>query len=347
MKKNRLGRTDTFVSELCLGSMTWGSQNSYTQAAEQIQYALEHGVNFIDTAEMYPTTPMAEKTLGDTEAIIGRWIANSGRRNDIIIATKVTGPGKEWMYGGQDITAEKIRISIERSLKRLQTDRIDIYQLHWPNRGSYHFRQNWTFDPTGQETQKTQDSIHEILQALDAEVKAGRILHAGLSNESCWGTSQFLSIAETANLPRIVSIQNEYNLMNRLYDLDLAELSHHENVGLLAFSPLAAGMLSGKYSGGQIPDGSRRTLNKDLSGRYTQKSAPVCEKYSALAREHGLHPAQMALAFCLSRPFMTSAILGATTMEQLKINIGAASITLSDELKQGIFDIYCDHPMPM
>lgn len=327
--------------------MTWGTQNSYAEAAEQIDYAVEQGVNFIDTAEMYPTTPMSETTLGDTESIIGQWVTNSGRRNDVVIATKVTGPGKEWMYGGQDIDAKKIRISIERSLKRLQTDRIDLYQLHWPNRGSYHFRQNWTFDPTGQETQKSSDSMHEILQALKVEVDAGRILHVGLSNESCWGTSQFLSIAETENLPRMVSIQNEYNLMSRLFDLDLAELSHHENVGLLAFSPLAAGMLSGKYSDGEVPAGSRRSMNDNLSGRYTQKSQPVCERYITLAKEHDLHPAQMALAFCLSRPFMASAIIGATTMEQLRTNIGAASITLSDELRQGIFDIYSDAPMPI
>ncbi|MFT4725507.1 MAG: aryl-alcohol dehydrogenase-like predicted oxidoreductase [Granulosicoccus sp.] len=347
MKKNQLGKTDTFVSELCLGSMTWGTQNSYAEAAEQIAYAIEFGVNFIDTAEMYPTTPMSEKTLGDTESIIGQWVASSGKRDDVVIATKVTGPGKEWMYGGQDISAEKIRISVERSLKRLQTDRIDLYQLHWPNRGSYHFRQNWTFDPTGQETQKTKDGIHEILQALDAEVKAGRILHVGLSNESCWGTSQFLSIAEAENLPRMVSIQNEYNLMSRLFDLDLAELSHHENIGLLAFSPLAAGMLSGKYSGGGIPEGSRRSMNDNLSGRYTHKSAPVSERYIALAKEHDLDPAQMALAFCLSRPFMTSAIIGATTMDQLKTNLSAVTITLSDEVKQGIFDIYSDNPVPI
>jgi aryl-alcohol dehydrogenase-like predicted oxidoreductase len=274
-------------------------------------------------------------------------VANSGRRDDVVIATKVTGPGKEWMYGGLDISAEKIRVSVERSLKRLQTDRIDLYQLHWPNRGSYHFRQNWTFDPTGQETQKTKDGIHEILRALDAEVKAGRILHVGLSNESCWGTSQFLSIADAEKLPRMVSIQNEYNLMSRLFDLDLAELSHHENVGLLAFSPLAAGMLSGKYTHGGVPEGSRRSMNDNLSGRYTENSAPVCDRYIALAKEHGLHPAQMALAFCLSRPFMASVIIGATNMEQLKTNLGAVSITLSDEVKQGIFDIYSDNPTPI
>lgn len=347
MKKRQLGRTDTYVSELCLGSMTWGTQNTFEEAAEQIACALDHGVNFIDTAEMYPTTPLTEETLGDTETIIGKWFAQSGRRDEVVIATKVTGKGKAWMYGGQDITPEKIQISVDRSLKRLQTDRIDIYQLHWPNRGSYHFRQNWTFDPTKQDSEKAKDSIHEVLMALDAQVKAGKIIHVGLSNESCWGTAQFLSIAEKENLPRVVSIQNEYNLMNRLFDLDLAELSHHENVGLLAFSPLGAGMLSGKYSDGAIPEGSRRTMNDKLSGRYTAQSQPVCEQYVALAKEHGLQPAQMALAFCLTRPFMASAIIGATSMEQLKTNLGATTLELTDEVKQGIQAIYAAHPIPM
>jgi len=347
MKKNRLGRTDTFVSEICLGSMTWGTQNSYAEAAEQINYALDNGVNFIDTAEMYPTTPLAEETLGDTETIIGQWMANTSRREEVVLATKVSGNGKAWIYGGQDITAEKIQVSIDRSLRRLQTDYIDLYQLHWPNRGSYHFRQNWTFDATQQDTQKELGNMHEVLRALDKQVQLGKIRHIGLSNESCWGTSQFLSIAEAENLPRVVSVQNEYNLMNRLYDLDMAELSHHEQVGLMAYSPLAAGMLSGKYSNGELPSGSRRTMNSNLFGRYTPKSIPVCEKYVELAKQCDVHPAQLALAFCLSRPFMTSAIVGATTMEQLKTNLESVNVTLSHEMEQGIQAIYSDHPIPM
>ncbi len=347
MKMNSLGRSQTQVSEICLGSMTWGTQNTYDEGAEQIACALDHGVNFIDTAEMYPTTPLTEKTLGDTEAIIGQWFAQSGRRDEVVLATKVTGNGKAWMYGGQDITPEKIRVSVDRSLKRLQTDYIDLYQLHWPNRGSYHFRQNWTFDATTQDTAKAKDSIHEVLTELDAQVKAGKLRHIGLSNESCWGTAQFLSIAEANNLPRVVSIQNEYNLMSRLYDLDLAELSHHEQVGLLAFSPLAAGMLTGKYSKGEIPDGSRRSMNENLGGRFCASSEPVCDKYVALAREHGVDPSQMALAFCLSRPFMASAIIGATTMKQLQTNLAAVDLVLSEELKAGIQAIYREHPIPM
>jgi aryl-alcohol dehydrogenase-like predicted oxidoreductase len=347
MKQVPLGRTDTLVSQLCLGSMTWGSQNTVDEAAAQIEYAIAHGVNFVDTAEMYPTTPLSEETLGDTETIIGQWLARSGRRDELVIATKVTGNGKSLSYQRQDITAAKIRLSVDRSLQRLQTDRIDLYQLHWPNRGSYHFRQNWTFDATGQATQQVIDNIHEVLRELDSQVKAGRIIHVGLSNESCWGAAQYLSIAERENLPRMVSIQNEYNLMNRLFDLDLAELSHHEDVGLLAFSPLAAGMLSGKYTDGSIPEGSRRSVNAELGGRYTEHSKPVCDRYVALAREHGLDPAQMALAFCLSRSFMTSAIIGATSMEQLRTNIAAAALTLNDEVKAGIHEIYRQYPVPM
>jgi len=347
MMMRKLGRTDVDVSALCLGSMTWGTQNTSAEAAEQINYAIDNGVNFIDTAEMYPTTPMHKKTLGDTERCIGEWVAAYGRRKEVLIATKVTGNGKDWMYGGQDITGEKIHVSVERSLKQLQTDYIDLYQLHWPNRGSYHFRQNWTFDATNQETDKVRDNIHEVLLALDKEVKAGRIRYIGLSNESAWGTAQYLSIAEANGLPRVVSIQNEYNLMHRLFDLDLAELSHHESVGLLAFSPLAAGALSGKYSNGVVPDGSRRQQNKTLSGRYTRSSEVICERYVQLARDHGLDPAQMALSFCLSRPFMTSAIIGATTMDQLKVNIASAAIELDDAVTQDIHALYLEHPIPM
>lgn len=347
MKMNRLGRGDTMVSELCLGSMTWGSQNNYAQAAEQIEYALDNGVNFIDTAEMYPTTPMSEDTLGDTEKIIGQWIAQTGRRDELVIATKVTGNGKAWMYGGQDITAEKIRVSVERSLKRLQTDRIDLYQLHWPNRGSYHFRQNWTFSPVAQDSDSVRDNIHEVLVELDAQVRSGNILNIGLSNESCWGSAQYLSIAKEYGLPRVVSIQNEYNLISRLFDLDLAELAHHEQVGLLAFSPLAAGLLSGKYAEGEIPVHSRRSMNKNLSGRLTPRSEEATKQYCELAKEYGMEPSQLALAFCISRPFMTSTIMGATNMEQLRSNIAASGIELSDDLKQAIQAIYHQYPIPM
>ena len=244
--------------------MTWGTQNSAAEAQAQIEYALDHGVNFIDTAELYPATPMSAETTGRTEQIIGSWLQTSGRRDQIILATKVTGEGNANVQNGIDISPQKIRNSIEDSLRRLQTDTIDLYQLHWPNRGSYHFRNNWRYDPTSQNKQQTLDHIFAVLEYLGELVAAGTIRSIGLSNESCWGTSQFLQTAEANGFPRVVSLQNEYSLMYRTHDLDLAELSHNEQVGLLPFSPLACGMLTGKYENGARPDGSRLTINSDL-----------------------------------------------------------------------------------
>lgn len=347
MQYRKLGNTNIELSQLCLGSMTWGTQNSFAQACEQIDYSLERGINIIDTAELYPTTPLGAETQGDTEEIIGRWLAGSGKRDAVLIATKVAGNGPKWIDNGCDISGDKIRRSLEASLRRLNTDYVDLYQLHWPNRGSYHFRQSWQFDPTKQNRTEFLDHVLDVLETVQELVNEGKIRHIGLSNESCWGTSQFLAIAEQHNLPRVVSVQNEYSLMQRIFDLDFAELSHNEEVGLLAFSPLACGMLTGKYSDDSIPDGSRRSIGAELGGRYIDASVLVMNKYVALAREHGLDPAQMALAFCLTRPFMTSAILGATTMEQLKTNIDAAELTLSDEVMQGIATIYREHPIPM
>ena len=347
MKYRKLGHTNIEVSQICLGSMTWGTQNSETEAHAQINYAMERGINFIDTAEMYPTTPSSAKTQGDTEAIIGSWVKNSGKRDQVILATKVTGEGLKWIQGGIPISAAKIRKSVEGSLKRLQTDYIDLYQLHWPNRGSYHFRQNWKYDPTSQNREQVQADILESLQTMQTLVDEGKIRHVGLSNESCWGTSQFLQIAESHNLPRVVSIQNEYNLMCRLFDLDLAELAHNEQVGLLAYSPLAAGMLTGKYCNGAIPGGSRRSMNKDLFRRYNKLSEPVMEAYVDLAKSHNLLPEHLALAFCLERPFMTSVIIGATTQEQLQRNIDAVDVELNESVREGIYHLYQHHPIPM
>jgi len=347
MKYNTLGNTDTQVSELCLGSMTWGTQNTAEEAFSQIDYALEHGINIIDTAELYPVTPLSAETQGDTESIIGQWVAKSGKRDKMMLATKVAGNGVKWIDGGKPINGEKIRKSLEGSLKRLQTDVVDLYQLHWPNRKTYHFRQSWHFDPTQQNKQETLDGMHEILETLAALIAEGKIKHVGLSNESCWGTAQYLRLAAEHNLPRMVSIQNEYNLLHRLYDLDLAELSHNENIGLLCFSPLAAGMLSGKYENGEIPQGSRRSFQQDLTGRYNERSVKALARYLDIAKQHQLDPAQMALAFCTSRPFMASTIIGATTMEQLKINVGAADMTLSDDVVKAIAGVYRDYPNTM
>jgi len=332
--------SDIRVSEICLGSMTWGTQNSEAEGHAQIDYALERGVNFIDTAEIYPVNPMSKETAGRTEAIIGSWLKSSGRRDDVILATKVSGAGNNNVQDGIDISPHKIRVSIEGSLRRLQTDYIDLYQLHWPNRGSYHFRQNWTFDPAKQDRQKVRDDIYETLNYLGELVGAGKIRQIGLSNETCWGSSQYLQIAAANGLPRVVSIQNEYSLMYRSHDLDLAELSHHEQVGLLPYSPLACGMLTGKYLNGARPEGSRITIVPDLYGRAGDSVWPVVDAYVGIADRHGLDPAQMAIAFCNQRPFVTSSIIGATSIEQLAQNLGAADLKLDADVLTDIQNVY-------
>ena len=347
MNRRPLGRTGIEVSRICLGSMTWGSQNSEAEGHEQMDYAVEHGVNFFDTAEMYPTTPMSRDTFGRTEEIIGTWLKKSGKRGDVVVATKITGEGSSMVRGGAAISSQTMVEAVEDSLTRLRTDYIDLYQLHWPNRGSYHFRQSWKFDPSAQKTGETLDHIHDVLEAAQKLIETGKIRAIGLSNESAWGTAQFIRIAEQNGLPRVASIQNEYSLLQRLFDLDLAELSHHEDVGLMAFSPLAAGMLSGKYADGAIPAGSRRSLNSVLGGRWSDHSVPVVEKYVAIAKRHGLDPAQMALAYCLTRPFMMSVIIGATSMEQLENNIDAEALSLSEAVMNDIAEVHRNHPIPM
>ncbi len=346
MQMKPLGRTGMMVSELCLGSMTWGTQNTEAEGHAQIDLALERGVNFIDTAEMYPVNPIGPETQGRSEEVIGSWFAASGRRDQVILATKHSGSGLRHVRDGADISARTIPEAIEGSLRRLQTDYIDLYQFHWPNRGSYMFRQNWRYDPSGQDRAVTLAHMHETLEALQKEVDKGRIRAFGLSNESAWGTAQWLRIAEDEGLPRVASIQNEYSLMCRLYDTDLAELSVNEDVGLLAFSPLAAGMLTGKYQGGAVPEGSRMSLVSNLGGRVGERAFAAIEAYLQIAREHGLDPVHMALAWCRTRPFMCSAIFGATSMAQLSTALGAADISLSDEVLRAIDQAHRAHPMP-
>ena len=346
METRRLGRTDLMVSAFCLGSMTWGTQNTEAEGHAQIDMSLDHGINFIDTAEMYPTNPLTKETQGDTERVIGSWIEQSGRRQDIILATKVSGQGYKNVRDGAPISAETIEIALNNSLKSLKTDYVDLYQLHWPNRGSYMFRQNWTYDPSGQNSAETEDHMLEVLNALDGHIKAGRIRHIGLSNESTWGTMRWLQLAEQHNLPRMVSVQNEYSLLCRLYDTDMAEMTQHEQVGLLAFSPLAAGMLSGKYGPDQTPDGSRRSITADLGGRITDNVWPAIDAYQAVADRHGLNIVQMAMAWCLTRPFMTSAIFGATSLDQLKTILDAQDLTLSKDVLIDLNTVHKNHPMP-
>lgn len=346
MQRRPLGRTGIEVSALCLGSMTWGTQNSEEEGHAQIDMALDHRIDFIDTAEMYPVNPVAKETIGRTEEIIGTWFAKTGRRRDVVLATKHSGEGLKHVRDGAPITSRSIPEAIEGSLKRLQTDHIDLYQFHWPNRGSYMFRQNWRYDPSGQNAAETHAHMEDTLGALAREVERGTIRAFGLSNESAWGTAQWLRVAGETGGPRVASIQNEYSLMCRLYDTDLAELSVNEDVGLLAFSPLAAGLLTGKYQDGAVPEGSRMSLNEGLGGRKGDRAFVAVDAYLRVAQDFGLDPVQMALAWCLTRPFMCSAIFGATSLTQLGRALGAAEVTLSDEVLTVLDETHQAHPMP-
>jgi aryl-alcohol dehydrogenase-like predicted oxidoreductase len=347
MRYNTLGRTGITVSEICLGTMTWGTQNSEAEAHQQMDYAVGQGVNFFDTAELYPVTPAGPETMGLTEDYIGTWLKKSGKRNDIVVATKIAGPGRPYIRNGAPASPKTMREALETSLKRLQTDHVDLYQMHWPNRGHYHFRQSWNYDPSHQDTAAVHDDLLAILETLGAFVKEGKVRAIGLSNDTAWGTMKMLDLAEKHGLPRIASLQNEYNFLYRTFDLDLAEVSHHENVGLLAYSPLAAGLLSGKYLNGARPDGSRLSINGDLGGRYTEYQNAAVAAYADLAKTHNLNLAQMQLAFSLTRPFMTAVIIGATSMEQLKTDIGAKDVTLSAEVMQGIARLHRAFPAPI
>jgi aryl-alcohol dehydrogenase-like predicted oxidoreductase len=347
MKYKNLGRTGISVSEICLGTMTWGSQNSEAEAHEQMDYSVEKGVNFFDTAELYPTTPIGPDTQGRTEEYIGSWFEKTGKRSDIVLATKVAGSGRDYLRGGAGADAKNIRLAIDASLKRLKTDYVDLYQVHWPNRGHFHFRQNWHYDPSKQDRAAAVANITEILETTGELVKAGKIRAIGLSNETTWGIQKYLTIAEQKDLPRVATTQNEYNLLYRHFDLDLAELSHHEDVGLLAYSPLAGGILSGKYVGGERPAGSRATINRDIGGRLQPLQEPAVKAYLDIAARHHLDPSKMALAYCLTKPFMASVIIGATSMAQLETDIASAYVTLGDEVLAEIEKVHRLYPMPM
>jgi aryl-alcohol dehydrogenase-like predicted oxidoreductase len=347
MKLNRLGRTEIMVSELCLGSMTWGSQNSESEAYEQLDYAIGEGANFIDTAEMYPTTPRSEETSGVSEVYIGSWLKGRSDRDKLMVATKITGEGNKHFREGKRVTGAMIREALEISLKRLQTDYVDLYQLHWPNRGSYHFRKYWTFNPDNLNPGDMDQEVADILGEVAILKQEGKLREFGLSNESAWGVMKFFEASNKYGLPRPASIQNEYNLTCRIFDLDLGEVSVLENIGLMAFSPLGAGGLTGKYLDGDTPAGSRRAMQENLNGRYVPQSENVIGLYREVARKHGLELSQMALAFCLSRPFMMSVITGATSLEQLKSNIAAKDLVLSEDVMADIQQIYRDHPLPM
>ncbi len=346
MKMNTLAGGQLEVSALCLGSMTWGSTNTMDEGHQQIDMALDHGINFIDTAEMYPVNPISADTVGDTERVIGQWVKARARRGDVVIATKVSGNNPGWVRDGKGYDGATILQTVDQSLDRLQTDYIDLYQTHWPVRGSYMFRQNWTYDPSSQNRADTEAHMRDVLGAMAEVVAAGKVRHFGLSNESAWGTAQWLRIARDMGAPEVISIQNEYSLLCRLADTDLAELCVNEGVGLLAFSPLATGLLTGKYQDGALPDHSRKTAQPELGGRVTDRVFPAVDAYLAIAEKHGLDPVQMALAFSVSRPFMGSTIFGASSMEQLALILDGKDLELDDEVLADLNAAHRAHPMP-
>ncbi len=343
---NPLGRTDIKVSSMCLGTMTWGSQNTQDDAFAQMDYAVSEGINFFDTAELYPVPPAAD-TYGRTEEIVGNWLRHTGRRNEIILASKIAGPALPWIRNGETRhDRPNIIAAVEASLKRLGTDHIDLYQLHWPNRGSYHFGQYWTHDASNFDPQAELDNFLEVLETLHDLIQLGKIRHVGLSNETAWGLMRYLRLAEEKKLPRMVTIQNEYSLTCRLFEPDLAEIAIMEDVGLLAYSPLSTGAISGKYLNGQIPPGSRRSLPQ----RNTHRAHPIADMaiaaYINVAQTHHLDVCQMALAYILTKPFLTSVIIGATSVEQLKTNIAASKLALTDDVMRDIDAVRRQYPVP-
>ena len=346
MKFVQLGRTGLSVSEICLGSMTWGSQNTEAEGHAQLDMAVAAGVNFIDTAEMYPTNPVRTETVGGTEKIIGTWLAKRAKRDDLVIGTKITGAGNPHIRDGAPITGANLQSCCEDSLRRLQTDVIDIYQLHWPNRGSYHFRKMWGYDASGQDRAETLAHMHEVLEAAARLIEAGKIRHLALSNETAWGVAQWLRLAEEHGLPRVASVQNEYSLLCRLWDTDMAELSVNEEIPLLSYSPLAAGLLTGKYAGDVTPEGSRRAQSPDLGGRITPYVFEAVSAYLGIAQRHGLDPVQMALAWQRTRPFPVIPIVGATSAKQLRNVLVAVEVSLPPEVLAEIDAAHRAHPLP-
>ena len=346
MKTNPLGRSGLDVTEFCLGTMTFGSQTDPDVAHAQIDHAAAAGINFMDAAEMYPVNPVKAETVGRTEEILGDWFAKSGKRHEWIVATKVSGQGLEAVRDGAPISPATMTEALEASLSRLQTDVIDLYQLHWPNRGSYAFRQQWTFQPETQDTAGTRQHMADVLGWAKDQVDRGTIRAMGLSNESAWGTMAWNRIAEAEGLPRMDSVQNEYSLMYRMADTDLSEVLLHEDVAFLPYTPLAAGLLSGKYQNGALPEGSRMAINGDLGGRKTERAFAAVEAYLQVARDFGLDPAQMAFAWSARRPFVTSSIFGATTLEQLDHALGAVDVTLSEECLAALDAVHRAHPFP-
>lgn len=345
MKRLTLGRSDVEVSDWCLGTMTFGNQTDQEDAHRQIDMALAAGVDFLDTAEMYPVNPVSKETVGRSEEVIGNWIAANGRPDNMTIATKISGANGGFVRDGHGFNGDNIAAAIDDSLARLQTDVIDLYQLHWPDRGSYMFRQNWTYDPSKQDANKTADHMADVLGAMDQAVKAGKIRAFGLSNESCWGTTRWIDMAEKIGAPRVASVQNEYSLLCRLYDTDMAEMAVNEDVTLLSFSPLACGFLTGKYQGGAIPDKSRMSLGKEMGGRNSERVLGVTQAYMDFSAEAGLDPVHMAMAWQMTRPFPICPIFGTTSSAQLEHILKARELRLSADVLAGLDAVNKANPM--
>ncbi|WP_104402933.1 NADP(H)-dependent aldo-keto reductase [Vibrio penaeicida] len=342
MQLKKLPHSTLEISPLCLGTMTFGEQNTESEAFSQLDYALERGINFIDTAEMYPVPPKSD-TQGRTEEYIGNWIQKSGKREKVVLATKVAGPrGVPYIREDMALDWRNIHRAVDESLNRLQTEYVDLYQIHWPQRQTNCFGQlNYPYPDDQNDT-----PILETLEALADVVKQGKVRYIGLSNETPWGVMSYLRLAEKHDLPRAVTIQNPYNLLNRTFEVGLSEIAHNEGVELLAYSPLAFGALSGKYLNNAKPQGARCTLYERFVRYFTPNGVKATEAYVKLAQEHGLDPAQMALAFVNQRPFVASNIIGATTMEQLKSNIDSLEVNLSEELLTSLQEIGVQYSNP-
>ncbi len=342
MNYKKLGNTDLDVSTICLGTMTWGEQNTQEQAFEQMDFALSNGVNFWDTAELYAVPPRKE-TYGDTEEIIGNWFEKTKKRKEVILATKVAGPTRDYLRNGENsFTGPNLESALNNSLKRLKTDYIDLYQLHWPERnvnnfgrlGYVHKENDW-------------NKFEDVLGELDKYIKAGKIRYVGLSNETPWGALNYLQLSKDKNLPRMMSIQNPYSLLNRSYEVGLAEVSIREKIGCLAYSPLASGYLTGKYRNKNFPKGSRMERDFDFWTRYRKPNTEAAvELYFKICEKHNLNMTQMSIKFCEIQEFMTSVIIGATTMEQLKSDIESVNVNLSNDVIEEINQVQTIYPNP-
>ena len=343
MKFKKLGTTNLDVSLICLGTMTWGTQNTEKEAFEQMDYSVEEGINFFDTAELYSVPPNSD-SYGKTEVMIGNWFLKRKNRKKIILATKVAGPGCNWIRGGGNNFDEKtIGEAIDGSLKRLKTDYIDLYQLHWPERSTNYFgKRDYTVDSDEGEW----NSFESVLEALEKFIKSGKIRYIGMSNETPYGLSKYIELSKSKKLPRMMSVQNPYNLVNRTYEIGMSEISIREKCGLLVYYPLATGALSGKYRNGQMPKNSRQALFKGWERHLNPLAMKAYEEYYKLAKQNNLTMAQLAQAFVNTRPFVTSNIIGATTMDQLKENINSVNIELSDDILSKINIIHNNNPNP-